>query len=66
MDALDTLKNIVDYNNMKNYLGMPPIINNKHHKVRLGTTTHKETKEYKLKRKRIANQSRKINRKKVK
>lgn len=66
MNALDILKNVVD-NNLGDYLGMPPIINDrKHHKVRLGTTTHKETKEHKLKRKHIANQSRKINRKKVK
>lgn len=66
MSTLDTLKNVVD-NNLENYLGMPPIINDrKHRKVRLGTTTHKETKEHKLKRKRIAEQSRKINRKKGK
>jgi hypothetical protein len=66
MSTLDTLKNVVD-NNIENYLGMPPIMNDrKHHKVRLGTTTHKESKEHKLKRKHIAEQSRKINRKKGK
>lgn len=63
MSALDTLKNIVD-NNIGNYLGMPPMIRNKKQKYReYGSTTKKRNKTKELKNKKIAENSRKRNRK---
>ena len=62
MSALDTLKNIVD-NNIGDYLGMPPIIDRPKSKCRLGTTTKKRNKDKELKIKKIAEKSRKRNRK---
>ena len=63
MSALDTLKNIVD-NNIGNYLGMPPIIDRPKSKYRAyGTTTKKRNKDKELKNKKLAEKSRKRNRK---
>ena len=63
MSVLDTLKNIVD-NNIGDYLGMPPMISNKKQKYRAyGTTTKKRNKDKELKNKKIAEKSRKRNRK---
>lgn len=62
MGTLDTLKNIVD-NNIGNYLGMPPIIDRPKSKYRAyGTTTKKRNKDKELKNKKIAESSRKRNR----
>lgn len=61
MGALDTLKNIVD-NNIGNYLGMPPIIDSPKSKYRAyGTTTKKRNKDKELKKKKLAEKSRKRN-----
>lgn len=61
MSALDTLKNIVD-NNIGNYLGMPPIIDRPKSKYRAyGTTTKKRNKDKELKKKKLAEKSRKRN-----
>jgi hypothetical protein len=62
MSALDTLKNIVD-NNIGDYLGVPPIIDRPKRKCRLGTTTKQRNKVKELKNKKIAEKSRKRNRK---
>ena len=63
MSTLDTLKNIVDYN-IGDYLGMPPMISYKKQKYRAyGTTTKKRNKDKELKNKKIAEKSRKRNRK---
>lgn len=62
-NILNTLKNIVD-NNVENYLGMPPIIGKPKSKYRAyGTTTKKRNKAKELKNKKIAEKSRKRNRK---
>ncbi len=62
-NILNTLKNIVD-NTVGDYLGMPPIIDRPKSKYRAyGTTTKKRNKEKELKKKKIAEKSRKINRK---
>lgn len=63
-NTLNTLKNIVD-NKIENYLGMPPIIDKPKSKYRAyGTTKKKRNKEKELKKKKIADKSRKINRRK--
>lgn len=63
MSVLDTLKNIVD-NNIGNYLGMPPILDTPKHKYReCRTTLKRRNKEKELKNKKIAEKSRKRNRK---
>lgn len=63
-NVLNILKNIVD-NKIENYLGMPPVIDKPRSKCRAyGTTKKKRDKEKESKKKKIANKSRKINRRK--
>ena len=62
-NALEKLRNIVD-TNVENYLGMPPIIDRPKSKYRAyGTTTKKRNKDKELKNKKIAEKSRKRNKK---
>ena len=64
MNSLKTLKNIVD-TKIENYLGMPPIIDGPRTKCRLFRSTKpKIDKEKQKRKKKIAKQSKKINRSK--
>lgn len=62
--TLNKLKDIIN-ENAGIYMGMPPIIDKPRSKCRAyGTTKKKRDKEKELKKKKIADKSRKINRKK--
>lgn len=63
LNKLNKLQNILD-ENTGIYTGLPPIIDTPKSKCRFGTTKKKRDKEKELKKKKIADKSRKINRRK--